>query len=244
MTGQRWPVPRDLAPLAAGEVHLWRVDLAPPPDRVDALRGLLSDEERARADRFYFEIDRGRYVVAHAALRTLVARYLNRPEFTSEFLVGAHGKPFLPGGGALRFNLAHSRELGLIALALDREIGVDLEAVDAVTEIEEVAGHFFSPPECRALRRLAAARRREGFFHVWSQKEAYLKGRGDGVTLGLDHFDVAADPAQGAGLLEDRRDPGATSRWRLIGLEPGAGFRGALAVEGGAPVLRRFEWMG
>ncbi len=242
--------PRDWSPdraaavpaLAPDEVHLWRVALGWPADRSATLRVLLSEEERAKADRFYFEVDRNRYIVAHAALRTLLARYQNRVECSAEFLLGANGKPSLPGAAPLRFNLAHSRGLGLIALALDREVGVDLEAIDADTEVEQVAERFFSPQECHALFRLAEVRRREGFFHVWSQKEAYLKGRGDGVTMGLDHFDVAADPALGARLLEDRHDPEAVRRWSLIALEPGGGFRGALAVEGDAPVLRQFEW--
>ena len=95
---------------------------------------------------------------------------------------------------------------------------------------------------CSGADQLSADRRLEAFFHVWSQKEAYLKARGDGVAFGLDHFDVAPDPDQPAALLADRREPGARGRWTLLSLDPGAGFRGAVAVEGAEPSVGRFGW--
>lgn len=229
-------------PIQPGEVHVWRVALDPPVGGLSALHRLLSDDERDRAGRIHLEVDRGRYVVAHAALRGLLARYQNISGYRDPFRVGSNGKPSLAPGSPLRFNLAHSNAVALVALAMGREVGVDLEALNHRTEIEGLAKRFFSPPECRALLALSPEHQRAGFFHVWSQKEAYLKGRGDGVALGLDHFDVSADPTVEAELLADRRDLEAPLRWRLLSLDPGEGFRGALAAEGPAPVLRRFEW--
>ena len=229
-------------PLATGEVHLWHVALDATHEPLDVLSQLLSDDERARAATFHFAADRARYVVAHAALRTLIARYLGAATHRSAFHLESHGKPALSARPPLRFNLAHSRHVALVAFDAEREVGVDLEAIDGKTEVEDVARHFFSSAECRALLELPPERRRPGFFHVWSQKEAYLKGRGDGVAHGLDHFDVSADPALPARLLADRRDPAAAERWRLLSLDLGDDFRGALAVEGHEPVLHRFEW--
>ena len=229
-------------PLAADEIHIWRIPLAAGPEETARLRPLLSEDERDRADRFHFEVDRTRFIVAHSALRTLLARYLDVKGYREAFYAGPQGKPALTPGASLRFNLAHSKDLGLVALATGREIGVDLEAIDARVEIEEVARRFFSPEECRGLLHLAGERRHEAFFHVWSQKEAYLKARGDGVAFGLDHFDVAPDPAKPAALLADRREPRARGRWTLLSLDPGAGFRGAVAVEGAKPRVRRFGW--
>lgn len=242
MSDSSWRLPRSTTALLPGEVHVWRIPLDPHAGALPGLMGLLSDDERSRAGRFYFEVDRGRYVVAHAALRALLARYQNVPEYRESFQVGPNGKPSLAAGAPLRFNLAHSRDMALVALALGSEVGVDLEALDPRTEIEAVAARFFSPQECRALLALAPELQRAGFFHIWSQKEAYLKGRGDGVARGLAHFDVTADPTAEAELLVDRRDPEAPQRWRLLSLDPGEGFRGAVASEGATPVLQRFEW--
>jgi 4'-phosphopantetheinyl transferase len=242
MSAPLWGNASAVAPLAADEVHVWRIPLDPLSSNAAGLRPRLSEEERSRADRFHFEIDRNRFIVAHAALRTLLARYLDTTGFLEPFHVGPNGKPAIAPGASLRFNLAHSRDLALVGLAAGREIGVDLEAVDERVEIEDLARRFFSPQECRGLLQLGPERRVEGFFHVWSQKEAYLKARGDGVAFGLDHFDVAPDPARPAALMADRREPKARGRWTLLSLDPGPGFRGAVAVEGAEPVVRRFGW--
>ena len=242
MPPSSWNDPRPLPPLAADEIHVWRIPLAAESEDAASLRPLLSEDERDRAARFHFEIDRNRFIVAHSALRTLLARYLDAETHRDAFHLGPNGKPALAPGAALRFNLAHSKDVALVALATGREIGVDLEAIDERVEIEAVARRFFSPEECRGLLRLAAERRLEAFFHVWSQKEAYLKARGDGVAFGLDHFDVAPDPGRPAALLADRREPRARGQWTLLSLDPGAGFRGAVAVEGAEPRVRRFGW--
>ena len=237
-----WSEVRPAPPLAADEIHVWRIPLDARPEVTADLLPLLSEDERDRADRFHFEIDRSRFIVAHSALRTLLARYLEVEECFDAFHAGPNGKPALAPGASLRFNLAHSKDLALVALATGREIGVDLEAIDERVEIEEVARRFFSKEECRGLLGLSEERRREAFFHVWSQKEAYLKARGDGVVFGLDHFDVAPDPDRPAALLADRREPRARGGWTLLSLNPGEGFRGAVAVEGAEPRVRRFGW--
>lgn len=229
-------------PLAADEVHIWRIALDVPAENLARLRRSLSEDECDRADRFYFEIDRSRYVVAHSALRNLLAQYLGVSAYRDRFSEGPNGKPALAPGASLRFNLSHSKGLALIALATGREVGVDIEAIDERVEIDGVAERFFSPEECRGLRTLPSDHQVAAFFHVWSQKEAYLKARGDGVAFGLDHFDVTPDPARPAGLLADRREPGATGGWTLLAIDPGDGFRGAVAVEGVEPAVRRFRW--
>jgi 4'-phosphopantetheinyl transferase len=229
-------------PLAPNEIHVWRIALDAPPAEAAGLRTLLSDGERDRAARFHFERDRTRFIVAHAALRTLLAHYLGAEAHPDAFHPGPNGKPALAAGASLRFNLAHSRDLALVALTTGREIGVDLEAVDERVELEGVARRFFSTEECRGLFRLPGDRRLEAFFHIWAQKEAYLKARGDGVAFGLDHFDVSTDPDKPAALLTDRKEPEARGGWTLLSLAPGAGFRGAVAVEGAEPQVRRFGW--
>jgi 4'-phosphopantetheinyl transferase len=240
VTGSDWRRPEGPVALPPGEVHVWRVPLDAPAGALSPLGEALHEEERDRAARFHFEKDRGRYIVAHHALRSLLARYRSAERCGERFVLGPAGKPGV--GGGPHFNLSHSRALGLVALSADRDVGVDVEAVDGKTEIDALAERFFSPGERAALLGLDPALRREGFYHIWCQKEAYLKARGDGVTQGLDHFDVVADPREGAGLLADRKDPPAPGRWSLLAVDPGTGFRGAVAVAGGAPVLRCFEW--
>lgn len=227
-------------------VHVWRVRLDDLRG-LSELRGLLSDDERARADRFLHEEHRTRFVVAHGWKRRILAQYVERPPEALRFAVGTHGKPALVAPrddtvSAVEFNLSHSGEIALVAVAagapVGTPVGVDVERWDAKVEHLALAERFFSPNERMELRRIAdrsspgerAARVAVGFFAAWSRKEAYLKATGAGITRRLHHFDVTLDPELPAALLADRLDDQATARWRLHALEVAAGYSGALVT--------------
>lgn len=245
MTEPEWPLLATPPGLPRAEVHVWRVAL----DRPQLLAGLspiLAPAERERAARYHFQKDRLHYIVARGVLRTLLSGYLKvRPEALS-FGYSAYGKPFLtsPPGGDLRFNVSHSHGLALLAFARERDLGIDLEYMRPEVAGEELAERFFSASEVASLRRLPAGVQTEAFFNCWTRKEAYIKARGEGLSLPLDQFDVSLVPGEPAALLGTRVDADEASRWSMIELAPGAGFKAALVIEGGDWRLRRWQWPG
>ncbi|HEX7980348.1 MAG TPA: 4'-phosphopantetheinyl transferase superfamily protein [Gemmatimonadaceae bacterium] len=221
--------------LTGDAVHVWRVSLGSAA-AAEKLWPLLSDDEQTRARRFFQERHRRRYIIAHGALRQILASYLDRAAESIAFMCGANGKPSIIESSAyarrLEFNLSHSGDLALVAVAWDRPIGVDLEEWERDMNHLELAERFFSPVEREALRALAPSPDDlvRGFFAAWSRKEAYLKATGHGVTRGLHHFDVTLTPHEPARLVADRRDEGALERWRMVALPPAPEFSGALVV--------------
>jgi len=227
--------PNDPPPLGSRAVHVWRVRLD-PPSVSGAAWDVLSDEERNRARRFFQEQHRRRFVVAHAALRRILAGYTACPAHELEFRTGPQGKPALTNSSAgvspgLEFNLSHSADLALVAVAWERPVGVDLEHWEHDMDHLELAERFFSPAERASLRALASRRDDvvHGFFAAWSRKEAYLKARGEGVTRGLHHFDVTLSPGEPARLLADRLDA-AIHHWRMRSIVPEQGFSAAIVA--------------
>jgi 4'-phosphopantetheinyl transferase len=223
-------------PLDAHTAHVWRVALDHETHAEDYWP-LLSAEERARAQRFHRDVHRRRYVVAHGALRIILAGYLGATPDSLAFVTGEHGKPALrPEPGAspsgVEFNLSHSDDLALVAVTRARPIGVDLERWSEGVEHLELAERFFSPEERGALRGLAHAPElvAAGFFAAWTRKEAYLKATGHGIARGLHHFDVTLAPGERARLLADRLDRDATERWSMTELAPAPGYSAALVV--------------
>jgi 4'-phosphopantetheinyl transferase len=107
-----------------------------------------------------------------------------------------------------------------------------------------VARTAFSPAELAALLALPDDGRLAGFFRGWTRKEAYVKARGDGLTLALDAFDVALAPDQPPALLANRLDPDEPARWHLHSLQPADGYLGALAVAAPAATPRLLAWPG
>jgi 4'-phosphopantetheinyl transferase len=229
----RWR-PRPNPPLGAHDVHVWRVPLDDDA-RAESYWSLLSDEERRRAARFVRDLHRRRFIVAHGALRSILAGYVGAEPTALDFVIGAHGKPALREGTGrppLEFNLSHSDDLALVAIARAHAVGVDLERWSEGVEHLELAERFFSPGERRALRALAHEPDliEAGFFAAWTRKEAYLKATGHGITRGLHHFDVALAPGEPARLIADRLDDDATARWAMFALDPAPRYSAALVV--------------
>jgi 4'-phosphopantetheinyl transferase len=224
--------PQSLA-LPAGEVHVWRSNLDLDPIELGCVQSNLSWDERARAARFHFPKDQRRFLAARGTLRTLLARYVDYAPAQFEFCYGPSGKPELePGCNAtgIRFNLSHAQGLALYAITRDRAIGVDLEQVQADVAWKEIASRFFAPREVEGLGLVPAPSGAEAFFNCWTRKEAFVKARGEGLSLPLNQFEVSLAPGEPARLLCTTGDPQEASNWSIQELEPAAGYIGAIAV--------------
>jgi len=204
--------------LHCDEVHVWRAALARSPAEVETLKRLLSEDELRRAERFHFEHDRSSFVVARGTLREILIPYVGLPPELLRFGQNAYGKPELvgaPGVTLVRFNLSHAGGLALYAVAAGREVGVDIEIVRESVPCEELAERFFSRREVAALLALPAGDRTRAFFECWTRKEAYIKGRGEGLSLPLDSFDVSLAPGEPAALLATQEDERGAASWSL-----------------------------
>lgn len=241
----QWRSPPDAVCLRGNEVHVWRAGLDQAPSTIERFLHGLAADERARAERFYFERDRERFVVARGVLRAILGGYLKRAPESLSFRYGSHGKPALAGdadGDSIRFNVSHSRGIALYAVCRGREVGIDLEHIRFDLAIAEIAGRFFSRREVAMLRALPAEVRHEAFFRCWTRKEAYIKARGEGLSLPLDQFDVSLVPGEPAELLGTRQDPSEASRWSLREIIPAPGYVAALAVQAHGWRLAHWQW--
>jgi 4'-phosphopantetheinyl transferase len=228
--------------LAEDEVHVWQASLGLPPPQLDRLRALLSEDERHRAERFRGAEHAAYFVAARGLLRATLALYLDTAPESLNFRYGPHGKPYLAAGDlGLRFNLSHSHGLAYYAIALEREVGIDIERVRAETPCLDLARRFFSKEESAAITALAPAQQSEAFFRCWTRKEAYIKARGTGLSLPLAQFTVTCLPGVPARLLRTEGDPEQASRWSLADLTPPAGYVGALAAEGTGWRIRHWD---
>jgi 4'-phosphopantetheinyl transferase len=230
-----WPhAPADLA-LSNDEVHVWRACLDLPASHVQSLQRTLAADELSRAERLYFQKDRQRFIVARGLLRAILSRYLDMEPSQLRYCYSEHGKPYLtPSSGRKTpsFNLSHSDGLALYAVARGREVGIDLERIRPVVEVEQIAERFFSAWEKDVFRALPGHLRHMAFFTCWTRKEAYIKARGEGLSQPLDQFDVSLVPGEPAMLLSIRGDPQEAFHWSLRELAPGSGYVAALAAEG------------
>ena len=200
------------------------------PEAVRGSAALLSPSERQRADRFAFERDRRRFIVARARLRQLIAARLDIKPDEVELVYGAHGKPALADSG-LRFNVSHCDDLAVYAFSWGQEIGVDVEAVRWLVDAGDVAARFFSRRENATYSALDPLDKPLGFFNCWTRKEAFIKALGDGLNHPLDAFDVSLAPNEPAKILRVDNTPGESCGWSVNSFVPARGFVAAVVTE-------------
>lgn len=212
-------------------VEVWTIDLKADSPFVEAAVALLSAEEKARAGRFKVAAARNRYVLAHTALRRLLAARLNQTPAGLAFHMGPHGKPELAGTlkQRLQFNLSHSGDLALVAISSVAPVGVDVEQIRPMSDAVRLAERFFKPAESRALGQCPESERQAAFFRMWTRKEALLKATGQGIAYGLERFEVSCE--HGKALLAVDGNTAKTREWTLHDWSPTAGYLAAVAIE-------------
>jgi 4'-phosphopantetheinyl transferase len=213
--------PAPAAPcLAPATVDVWSVDLAAAA-RGDG-RTLLSDDERERAARFARPEDGERWVAARGILRALLGAYADADPRALRFEAGLHGKPRLAGEDRLHFNLSHSGDVALYALALEREVGVDVELPRRAVDHVAIARRILGDGEAERLQALDPPAREREFLRAWVRWEAALKCRGTGIG-GAEQPQAGHEP------------------W-IRELELGAPGAAAVAVAGGPVAVRCWRW--
>jgi 4'-phosphopantetheinyl transferase len=233
---------RDAVKLEPGEVHVWFAHLDRTAARLTRMRTILNPDEIARADRFLAEVHRNRFIAARALVRDLLAGYLGRPSQAIRFAYNEWGKPALAPGFVerdLRFNLSHSQGLAMYAFVLARDVGVDLEMIRAEVADERIAENFFSRREVETLRALPREHQAEAFFNCWTRKEAYVKARGQGLSIELKSFDVSLVPGEEAKILRGDDCLG----WSLVSFKPEQGCVAAMALQGSQLHIARPRWL-
>lgn len=225
-------------------ITVWRIALDPaaPPGPADV--ALLSDAERERAARFRFDRDRNRWLHAHVALRRILGAELDVAPAALRFAHGPRGKPRLawPTQPPLEFNLSDAADLALLALSRSGPVGVDVEHVERVADLEAIAASHFAPEERAALFALPEAERTDGFYRLWTRKEAYIKAIGIGLSFGLDRFAVTIEPAAPRFLRIDGSADEARA-WTLLNVPTFGPYLGALAIRRPEATFESRAWV-
>jgi 4'-phosphopantetheinyl transferase len=212
---------------APDQVHVWLASLDPATEKSWCDRiGATTKDERDRASRFRRAEDGERYLAAHGALRLLLGQYLTCDPLSLHFAVSSNGKPFLENR-QLQFNLSHSGDIALIAVAQGRQVGADIEQVRPMADLQSVAARVCTPGELVRLSGLADPERERAFFAMWTRKEALAKATGEGI--GAIVRDARAESTGGDG------------RWSLSEVDDVPGYAACVAAEGVGWTLVRHE---
>jgi 4'-phosphopantetheinyl transferase len=232
--------------LGADDAHVWLAFLDQPAGVIMNLASLLSDDECQKAGRYYRPRDRDRFIVGRGILRKIISSYIALPPDQLRFTYNEYGKPAISNDQndrALNFNLSHSAGLILYAVAMRRDLGIDIEYIRDDFATLEIAERFFSKDEVAALKSLPANQRTVGFFNCWSRKEAFIKAKGMGVSYPLDKFTVSVAPGEPPAILKVDGGGRELERWKMYELNPGAGYVAAMIASKPPVTLKQLHWI-
>lgn len=214
--------------LNPNEVHVWQASLANDSNLAD-FEALLSEDELIRAERFYFQKDRNRYVLARGILRRLLAKYLAIEPETIVFEYGPQGKPSIkPDQNLLnlQFNLSHSHNMACYGITIDSPLGIDVEYHKPDLAFIDIAKRFFSTAEIEQLKQNPSELQQQIFYTLWTCKEAFIKALGQGLFLALDKFTVDLAAMCIIPAAENREMTG----WKVRSLALQSGYSAAIAL--------------
>ena len=209
------------------------VDLTVDASREAEALDWLDGAERSRRRRFLYPRPRREFTLCRAALRSLLCARLGCRNADLSFGASKFGKPFARVGGvaaSVAFNVSHSGRHGLIALAREGRIGVDVEDRAAKRDLDGYIRLLFAPGERDALEAASGSRKVVLFYSLWTMKEALVKAVGAGLSMDTAKFEIPPAMVRGvrSGIFRFGDTPHVTWRLRNIG---NAEFAAAIAHE-------------
>jgi len=226
------------------EVHVWWSWVDAAVGVVSSMEASLNEKERLRAAKFLHNTDRTRYVFGRGMLRQILATYVDAKPEDVTFSTNEFGKPFLDqpfASSGLYFNLSHSKDLVVVAVAFDQHIGVDVEFVRQISDVDAIARRCFTDFE-RELLAGEIDSKTSNFFRCWTRKEAFVKAIGKGLSVPLNSFTASLPGGVASGRLPAVPEQSPIKLWWITDLEVPADYRCALVKEGDMPTIVFREW--
>jgi 4'-phosphopantetheinyl transferase len=212
--------------LSERDIHVWSVDLNLSRQQVEEFSQILTVQERQRAAKFINPTHGNRWTVARGYLRQILAEYINLTPEAIVFNYGAQGKPAVEGK-EIQFNLSHSADRAVYAISAKYPVGIDLEQIHPLPAADLV-DRFFSSAEQTIFHRLPIDIQQAAFFHAWTQKEAYLKACGTGLSTPLAQIEVSIDPRTPAAIISAP----IAGIWQIQKLVISTEYAGAIVIGG------------
>ncbi len=230
-----WQKPPKELILLSDELHIWYTDLDLPQEEIEKLAKILSEDEINRANRFVFPHHRKHFIVARSTLRIILSSYVRLSPEQIQFNYSPKGKPSMAPScnqERITFNLSHSDTLALYGIRRGHPIGVDIEYMRPMEDVDKLAQRFFSPREYGLIASLSSPDKENTFFRFWTAKEAFLKATGDGISGGLNQIELDLGVDGLIRFLRIHDDTQMVANWSLFPITIGY-YIGAVVTQGG-----------
>jgi 4'-phosphopantetheinyl transferase len=230
-----WVPPPRQPFLEQGRVHVWRASLSLPAAAQMRCESLLSADEHEQCSRYVQSVDRVRAAAARGSLRIVLAKYTDEDPRALPIATGAYGKPFLERTAEIQFNISHTDDRALIAVSRGIRVGIDIERIREVRNLDTILDAFFGDEERASLLPREGRDRTRAFFVLWTRREACAKAMGLDLFDFLARFTLAPFDRNESGTRVELAPAAAPTReaevWWMRDISPARGYAGALCTE-------------
>jgi 4'-phosphopantetheinyl transferase len=225
-------------PPLKGEVHLYTIPLHCSRDQAERLRAVLSPEENKKASFYKPELIQNRFIVTQAVLRMLLAEFLGIQPAEVRLAVHKKGKPYFLNDPSIFFNASNSYDTCVYAFTRGAEVGVDIEKIRELPDIDLLIDKNLTPGEKKFVMRKPGSRLAR-FIQFWTFKEAFLKGIGEGMRLTPENLEFYLD--DGTIRLRLVNYGFDTAEWQFKGFTRKGRITGTVAYSGKETVIREMN---
>ena len=227
------------------EIHIWFADLSQHYQTLDKFEKSLSLDELKRADQYYFQSDREKFIISRGILRSIISNYLEIKASEIIFFYNSFGKPYVyhkNNKKRIKFNLAHSEELALYVIKKDSEVGIDIEKIIELENIEEIAQLIFNAFEIKKFQSLPDNLKLPWFFKCWTAKEAFVKAIGIGFSYSLCDVQSFSCENDSFRLLDVTHLQFKAKKWSLRKIDVSEQYEAAFVCEGFYKKIQNFKY--
>lgn len=228
-----------------GEIHLWSSFLDQPEDIINRFFAVLSEEEKYRVNKYKFKSLRDRHTVSKGLLKSLISKYLNIETNEINFVQNEYGKPSLHlelNEIDLQFNVSHSEHLGMFAFTTGQELGIDVESIQEIPNLNQIVDMCFSDFEKEWFYKSEPGLQKKLFYKVWTGKEAFIKANGTGLSFPLNEIEFKINSNKTIEFQSIHGDLSYRGKWNIFTFNPLPNFISSLVVETNGLKIRRYLW--
>ena len=213
------------------EVHVWQATLKNPSVLPGDISDFLSPFELERANKLKFPHDQEQFIVRHYLLRIILSKYCECHPKEIRFRYNSYKKPYidLPEFNEINFNMSSSADLIIIGLCRKTDIGIDIEKVQEIENIEQIAQENFSHQELTYFN--CDSDRTAAFYNIWTRKEAFIKAIGKGFYFPLKSFYCEISSSGGFENITIPEHPVESKLWKTKALKAADGYVASLAIK-------------
>jgi 4'-phosphopantetheinyl transferase len=212
------------------QVHVWQATLKSLNVLPGDISDFLSPCELERANKLKFPHDQEQFILRHYLLRIILSKYCDCHPCELRFRYNSYEKPYidLPEFNEINFNMSSSDDLIIIGLCRNSDIGIDVEKVHQIQDMEQIAQENFSHQELTYFN--CETDKTAAFFNIWTRKEAFIKAIGKGFYFPLKSFYCEFSSSGGYENITIPKHPVESKLWKTKTLKAADGYVASLAI--------------